>query len=247
MDVLHGHRVVRVTIDSRATGNMIRHSTAKHLGCPIISSAQSVQQADGSSQLQVVGEIRTSFTRDNTDFTFEGLVVEDLDVEVLAGAPFMEAIDVAVRPAKREVYLAMAPPTHTGPRPLPALPQPSAAPLFSVLLLPPRLFGAENSWKYSSQTMLPLIQSMHLNPALMHLVYVISSPLSCGRNPVSFPVLCGQSGYQTCQPNLERLSVTNTSARSPLSLNQKRSHRQVSLLLSIRYLPLLLATLHPSR
>ena len=189
MDVFHGHRVVRITIDSGATGNMIRHSTAKHLGCPIISSAQSVQQADGSSQLQVVGEIRTSFTRDNTDFTFEGLVVEDLDVEVLAGAPFMEAIDVAVRPAKREVYLAMAPPTHTGPRPLPALPQPSAAPLFSVLLLPPRLFGAENSWKYSSQTMLPLIQSMHLNPALMHLVYVISSPLSCGRNPVSFPVL----------------------------------------------------------
>ena len=61
--------------------------------------------------------------------------------------------------------------------------------------------------------MLPLIQSMHLNPALMHLVYVISSPLSCGRNPVSFPVLCGQSAYKTCQPNLERLSVTNTSCQ----------------------------------
>ena len=80
MDVFHGHRVVRVTIDSRATGNMTRHSTAKHLGRQIISSAQSVQQADGSSQLQVVGEIRTSFTRDNTDFTFEELVVDDLDV-----------------------------------------------------------------------------------------------------------------------------------------------------------------------
>ena len=64
---------------------MIRHSTAKHIGCPIISSAQYVQQADGSSQLQVIVEIRTSFTRDNTDFTFEGFVVEDLDVEVLDG------------------------------------------------------------------------------------------------------------------------------------------------------------------
>ena len=105
MDVFHGHRVVRITIDRGATGNMIRHSTAKHLGFPIISRAQSVQQADGSSQLQVVGEIRTSFTRDNTDFTFEGLVVEDFDVEMLAGAPFMEANDVAVRPAKREVLL----------------------------------------------------------------------------------------------------------------------------------------------
>ena len=103
MDVFHGHRVVQR--NSGTTGNMIRHSTAKHLGCPIISSAQSVQQSDGSSQLQVVGEIRPSFTRDNTDFTFEGLVVEDLDIEVLAGTPFMEANDVAVWPAKREVLL----------------------------------------------------------------------------------------------------------------------------------------------
>ena len=105
MDVLHSHRVVRVTIDSGATGNMICHSTAKHLGCPIISSAQSVQQADGFSQLQVLGELRTTFSHDNTDFMFEGLVVEDLDVEVLAGTPFMEANDVAVRPANREVLL----------------------------------------------------------------------------------------------------------------------------------------------
>ena len=105
MDVFHGHRVVRVAIDSGATGNMIRHSTAKRLGCPIISSAQSVQQAVGSSQLQVVGEIHATFTRDNADFTFQGLVVEDLDVEVLTGTPFMEANYIAVRPAKREVLL----------------------------------------------------------------------------------------------------------------------------------------------
>ena len=57
VDVFHGHRVVRVTTDSGATGNMIRHSTAKHLGCPIMSSAQSIQQADGSSQPQVVAPV----------------------------------------------------------------------------------------------------------------------------------------------------------------------------------------------
>ena len=94
MDVFHGHRVECVTIDSGATGNMIRHPTAEHLGCPIISSAQSVQQADGSSQLQVVGEIYEQPSPATTQ-TFEGLVAEDLDVEVLAGTPFMEANDVA--------------------------------------------------------------------------------------------------------------------------------------------------------
>ena len=46
MDVFH--RVVRATIDSGATGNIIRHSTVKHLGCPIMLSAQSVQQEEGS-------------------------------------------------------------------------------------------------------------------------------------------------------------------------------------------------------
>ena len=234
MDVFHAHRVVRVTIDSGATGNMIRHSTAKHLGCSVISSAQTVQQADGSSQLQVVGEIRTTFTRDNTDFTFEGLVVEDLDVEVLAGTPFMQANDVAVRPAKREVLLGNGSVYTYGL-------------LFSMLLLLPRLFGPENSWKYSFQTMLLLIPSMHLILVLMHQVHINSSHPSCGRSLVSFQVLRGLYAYQTCQQSLAHLSVTNSSARSPLSLNPKRIHLQARLLLSVCYHPLTPVTLHPFR
>ena len=112
MDVFHGYWVVRAIIVSGPTGNMIHHSTTKHHGCPIILSAQSVQQADGSSQLQVVGEIQTTFTHDNTDFMFEGIVIEDLDVEVLAGNPFMTTNDVAVRPAKRDALLGNGP-TYT--------------------------------------------------------------------------------------------------------------------------------------
>ena len=69
------------------------------------SSSQSVHQADGSSPLHVVGETRFSFNREGRDFTFEGLVVENLDVDVLAGTPFMETNDIAVRPAKRQVIL----------------------------------------------------------------------------------------------------------------------------------------------
>ena len=82
MDVFLSHHVVRLTIDSGANGNMIRHSTARRLGAPITSTSQSVHQADGSSPLQVVGETRLRFLRDNQEFVFEGLVVENLDVEV---------------------------------------------------------------------------------------------------------------------------------------------------------------------
>ena len=38
-------------------------------------------------------------------FIFEGLVVENLDVDVLAGTLFMESNDIAVHPAKHQVIL----------------------------------------------------------------------------------------------------------------------------------------------
>ena len=105
LDVFHDLHTPRITIDSGATGNMIRHSTAKRLGAVITPSTQSVQQADGHSTLKVTGETRLTFTRDDKALHFEGLVVEDLDVEVLGGTPFMESNDITIRPAKREVIL----------------------------------------------------------------------------------------------------------------------------------------------
>lgn len=48
-DVYLGHHPVRLTIDSGATGNMIRASTATYLNAEITRSSQSAHQADGSS------------------------------------------------------------------------------------------------------------------------------------------------------------------------------------------------------
>ncbi|KAK3721675.1 hypothetical protein QZH41_013828 [Actinostola sp. cb2023] len=98
IDTFHAHHHVRITIDSCATGNKIRHSLVKHLGFTLTSSSQSAHQADGSSPMHVVGETRLLFTRDNRQLKFEALVIENLDV--LAGIPFMETNNVAVRPAK---------------------------------------------------------------------------------------------------------------------------------------------------
>ena len=191
-------------------------------------------------------ERQTSFTRDNTDFTFEGLVIEDLDVAVLARTPFMEANNIAVWFAKREVLLGNGSTYTYGSQAPPSPPTTVRRAFVLHAPTPSKTLWPGEFLEVQLQTMLPLIQSMALSPAQMHLVYIISSPLSCGQNPASFPVFCGQFAYQTCQPNLERLSLTNTSARSPLSLNQKTSHRQVSLLLSVRYHPLMLVTPHPS-
>ena len=105
VDVFFHHHSARITIDSGATGNMICLSTVKRLGAVILKSSQSAHQADGSSPLKVIGETKLMFVRGEKSFSFDGLIVENLDVEILAGTPFMMSNDIAVRPAKRQVIL----------------------------------------------------------------------------------------------------------------------------------------------
>ena len=109
IDAFHAHHPVRITLDSGATGNMIRHSLVTRLGGQLNPSSQSAHQADGCSPLKVVGETPLSFTRANREFSFEGLVVENLDVDILAGTPFMETNDISIRPAKRQVTIGDGP------------------------------------------------------------------------------------------------------------------------------------------
>ena len=111
----HSHHPVRITIDSGTTAKMVRSALVQRLSCCMTPSSQSVHQADGSSPLNVVGETRLTFTREGHKFTFEGLIVTNLDVYVPAGIPFMEANNISVRPAKRQVIIApMVPFIATG-------------------------------------------------------------------------------------------------------------------------------------
>ena len=80
LDTFYRHNPVRITIDSGATGNMIRLSTVHKLKVEICKSAQSAHRADGSSPLKVIGETKLSFTRGQHVFQFEGLVVENLNI-----------------------------------------------------------------------------------------------------------------------------------------------------------------------
>ena len=75
------------------------------MGGHLNPSSQSAHQAYGCSPLKVVGETRLSFTRANQEFSFEGLLVENLDVDVFAGTPFTETNDISIRPAKRQVTI----------------------------------------------------------------------------------------------------------------------------------------------
>ena len=106
LDVFFKRNPVRLTFDCGATGNMISLDCATSLGAKIQRNTQSAFQADGKSALNVVGETRLVFKRDNHTFVFEGLVIKSLDVDVLAATPFMTHNDIAVRPARKTITLA---------------------------------------------------------------------------------------------------------------------------------------------
>ena len=53
----------------------------------------------------MVGEKRVALTYDMHMFHFKGLVVENLDFEILTGTPFMSTNDIAVCPTKHYVIL----------------------------------------------------------------------------------------------------------------------------------------------
>lgn len=85
---------------------MIRESVAMKFNAKLSRSNQHALQADGRSLLHVKGETRLALSRGSETFQLEALVVENLDVNILGGVPFMEVNDITIRPSKQQVILA---------------------------------------------------------------------------------------------------------------------------------------------
>lgn len=64
LDMFISNQPIKVIIDSEATGNMIWHTAARHLGVRILNCTQSVRQGDGSSPLSIVGKTRFTLERE---------------------------------------------------------------------------------------------------------------------------------------------------------------------------------------
>ena len=98
--------MVRITVTSGATGNMIRQSAAVRLGCaikkitPIGSPGRRFVTSDHN-----IGETSIGLLVKNNAFAFTGLVVQNVDGELLTGTPLMEINDVAILPANLIISL----------------------------------------------------------------------------------------------------------------------------------------------
>ena len=122
LKVFYKHYPVQITLDSGAEISMIKYSVASRIGANIKKTNQSALQADGVTPLNILGETHLTLSRDNHSLSLEALVVNDLDVDVLAGIPFMTRNDISIRPAKNQITIGGADIVHYG-KPTPDSPQ----------------------------------------------------------------------------------------------------------------------------
>ena len=89
LNTFYHEHPVQLTLDTGATSNMVRASSAKMYGFPITPASQMARQADGITPMDVIGEVHCSLTRGQSTFELDALVVRQLDVDILADNPFL--------------------------------------------------------------------------------------------------------------------------------------------------------------
>ena len=105
---------IQLTLDTGATSNMVCASSATAYGFPVSPASQMARQADGVTPMDVVGEVHCSLARGSSTFELDALVVRQLDVDILAGNPFLSKNDIAIRPAKRKILIGGTDVVHYG-------------------------------------------------------------------------------------------------------------------------------------
>ncbi|CAB3998268.1 Retrovirus-related Pol poly from transposon opus [Paramuricea clavata] len=112
LKVFHNHQAVQLTLDTGAETSMIKSSIAQQIGATIQKIKQTALQADGITPLSVVGEVHLDLSRNVHTLHLDGLVVNNLDVNVLAGTPFIVTNDISIRPSKQQITIKGTDVTH---------------------------------------------------------------------------------------------------------------------------------------
>ena len=105
LNTFFGSTCVRLVIDTGATTNMVRRDFALRAAMPIRPASQRASQADGVTPLSVQGEVHCQLTIGQHTFELDALVVDKLDVDILAGTPFLTKNDIATRPALCQILI----------------------------------------------------------------------------------------------------------------------------------------------
>ena len=97
-------QTVVVNVRSGSDINMISERMADELACEILVDEMGyeyVTHMDGTPVQDIIGLAEFYVMVNGLPLWFEGVVVTDLDADIVAGIPFMELNDLTVRPAKQ--------------------------------------------------------------------------------------------------------------------------------------------------
>ncbi len=108
------HHALQLTLDTGAETSMIKASIAKQIGATILKTKQTALQADGITPLTVTGEVHLKLHRNHFKLQLDALVVEEFDVGILAGTPFMTINDISVRPSRHQISIQDSHVTYYG-------------------------------------------------------------------------------------------------------------------------------------
>ena len=97
---------VRLCLDTGAESNLVSNRFAKQASMKTTPPQQGAVQADDKTPLDIIAEVKNiSITYGSHVFKFDALVTRSDIGDVIAGEPFLEDNDVAVRPAKKQIII----------------------------------------------------------------------------------------------------------------------------------------------
>ena len=106
MDCFHGHVLVCLLLDTGAESNLIGERTCRQMGLKYSKTNQGAQQVDMKTPLSVLGEVRgVKINKGAHVFTLDALIIADDIGDIVAGEPFLERNDIAIRPAKQQIII----------------------------------------------------------------------------------------------------------------------------------------------
>ena len=108
MSCFYDHYPAQICLDTGSESNLISERFAHHAGIPISKQNvhQGAVQADTNSKLDIVGEVKNAKVRRGVHvFTLDALVTKQDIGDIIAGEPFLEQNDIAVRSAKKKIII----------------------------------------------------------------------------------------------------------------------------------------------
>lgn len=108
MACFYNHYPAQLCLDTGSESNLVSERFAQHAGIPILKQSvhQGAVQADSNSKLDIVGEVKNATVRRGVHvFKLDALVTRQDVGDIIAGEPFLEQNDIAVRSAKKQIII----------------------------------------------------------------------------------------------------------------------------------------------